>query len=609
MIEFSNGGFLVEDFCELPSIPKQIKKLYLDVETSSNDPKIRAVNPWKVNNCRVIGAGITWDDNPKVYFVQRKHLLPWLYDVMAVADAWVNHNIKFDAHTIFNDLGLEFVGDYICTLAKARVFDSDRMFNRGGYSEEELSKTLLDEDISWYKNSLKPSLPTKGKSANKDFGKIPIDILARYGCQDVITVRKLNNYLDKELPAEAAWVLQNEINLTRMLIAAERRGVLTSTPQLKLEILRGTEILYKLQEKLARDLEYEFNPASPDDCYEVLINRLGYPKIYNGKSTTNAPSFDKHTLKEYKKLNRPYTETVIDIETYREQSQRISLFWEPWIEQSVDEILHSSYVQNVRSGRMACKAPNAQQLNKAAKKQILARPGYTFLCYDYSQLEYRWMVHYLKNKAGIKAYNEDPTTDYHQWVADLCGIKRSPAKTLNFMIGFGGGKKKVTSALSVDPDIIARIGTDEAKIKQEAISIYTAYHNNLPELKDRQRLAETTAKDQGYVKTCYGRRLHLEPDFAFKGFNRVVQATAADNAKEAAVLTSSVFNQTLRELDTHLVEIVHDEFLYEVPDDPEAIVKADAEIIRCLESPSARCRVPIKAERGNPASTWAAAKG
>ena len=63
-VQLSNRVILVESPLELPHLPEQIENLYLDLETSSNDPSLDSLNPWKRGQCSVCLAALTWDDHP-----------------------------------------------------------------------------------------------------------------------------------------------------------------------------------------------------------------------------------------------------------------------------------------------------------------------------------------------------------------------------------------------------------------------------------------------------------------------------------------------------------------------------------------------------------------
>lgn len=613
MLDFENGGHLIQDASELPDIPAQIKHLYVDAETGSNDPRETSLNPWIKGRCTVIGIAVTWDNMPKAYYIPRDILLTarghnWMQCVFSVAQSWVNHNVKYDVHAIGNDLNFDFEHcDFVCTVAMAHVYDADRTF-KGGYNLTALARTLLNRDITPYEMRLKPYL-----NKNKDYTRIPLDIIGEYACEDVLVTRELFKFLHAHIPEESTWVAENEIKLTKVLVDIERNGMYIDKTRVKIKLLQTLNRMLEIDAELQKALGYKLLPTSYNEVYDLLINCWGFPAIHE-EGKKNA-SFNKATLNNYASMPGDfvkYREVINLIKEFRSCDTHRGLFWESWLELADDSgLLHGDYQQNRRSGRTACKQPNSQQLDIIAKDEIRAEDGHVLLCFDYSQQEYRWMIHYLQNPAGIKAYRENPNMDYHQWVADtLCGgaIKRRPAKTLNFTIGFGGGKERVVSMLSIVDEVIELAREMGMSVREFALRVFYNYHRNLSELRSNQRMAEVAALRNGYVKTVYGRHLHLPEFAAYKGFNRVVQSTAADNSKEAAVEVSPVYNQKLKNLGVKFVAFVHDEYLFSVPNDANTIEDARVEIKRCLEIPSKRCRVPIVADCGPPALTWKGAK-
>lgn len=608
MISLGFNCFLIESLTDLPVLPLKIGTLYADTETSSNDSTQKSVNPWRKEHCRLIGIPVSWDDNPNAYFIPKQFAHEWMRDALARSTRWCNHNIKYDAHVLAKELELVFGGEYSDTLSRAKVYDADRTY-KGGYSLSVLSEQLCSYPIAHFETTLQPYL-----HKNQDYGRIPLDVLALYGCIDVQANRRLDLWLKANTPPESAWVVQNEDKLISVLIDVERVGMLAEERSVKIQLLRSMHTMLKIEAELTEMLQVSLNPNSGKDCYDALINVFGYPPIIPDDSETGNASFSADVLAQYMQLEmEPEAKRCVElISGYRDAAHTKSLFWEPWLElMDENSILHPDYNANVRSGRMSCKKPNAQQLHLLAKMLVRARPGRKLLCWDYSQLEYRWMMHYLNNENAVSAYNANPKTDYHTWVAEvLCKnlIRRRPAKTLNFTIGFGGGKALVIHMLSLDQEVMQMCGGDKRKAVEFATQVYYGYHRNLPELRQHAGMAERAALMQGYVKTIYGRRLHLPPQFAHKGFNRVIQSTAADCAKEGMVLASPVFNETLKKYDAKLIAQVHDEYLYDVPDDPKAIEAIRNEVTRCLQIPSWRCRVPILADAGPAADNWKEAK-
>lgn len=135
------------------------------------------------------------------------------------------------------------------------------------------------------------------------------------------------------------------------------------------------------------------------------------------------------------------------------------------------------------SGRLSMSNPNLQQVparNKEYGKLIrglfLPEEGCKWGSFDYSQQEPRLVVHYaattdkaLGGLTGseqlIKAYQNDDT-DFHQTVAQMAGIPRGQAKTINLGIFYGMGSNKLSKQLGITFD--------------EAKALLREYDNKVP---------------------------------------------------------------------------------------------------------------------------------
>lgn len=594
----SNNVWLIEDAADLPDLPSVIEELYLDEETSSGDPQIDSLNPWKTEHCKICLVAFTWDDNPEVYCVPRELAKRVLSHLLGVAKKWINHNVKYDTHVSYNDLGVSYTGQLCDTMTLAKLVDSDRMY-RGGYGLDALCLDYLKLDLSsWYK-SLKPWL-----EKNNDYGRIPLAIIADYAGNQVRANRMLYKHLDGSLPDSVRRIWKTEQDLTPMLVQVERRGMVIDVRGVKLALLRSWHRMMEYGKELELLVGYPVNPKSHDDCEDLLINRFGLPAIYTEKKgvRSKGPSFDKKVLKTYKRLPDAPLEILGLVEKYRHEDTMQSMFWSPWLELHVDGVLHSTYNQNVRSGRMSCKEPNAQFFNNEARTLVQPRSGYTLVVRDYSQIEYRLIVHYINNPAAVKAYNEDPNTDFYMFVANQVGIKRKPSKVLCLAVGYGMGKKKTITEISINEDIIALTGGDRVLAREIAIRAHADFHRRLPELKPEARAAEDAARRYGYVRNDHGRRCHLDIKFARVAFNRVCQSHAADHIKDRAVALWKVQPQYGAEM----LAMVHDEILDEVPD--EVAEQYGCETNGLLNHSIVPLRVPIRCDMGISKSNWFDAK-
>lgn len=612
---------MLESSSELPALCGE--NLFLDFETTSGNPKLDSLNPW--HNCNVAGFAITIDDLSQVYYCSYMHwsaenqftTREWLHDsIFYQIHNWINHNVKYDAHVIANDLRILPHCNLVCTLTLAKLLDSDRIM-RGGYSLDALAIGWLAEDISKYYQSLQPYLVR-----NKDYGRIPPDILGEYCTQQLMANRRLWQYECATIPEECHNVWTTEIKLTRRLWQMERNGLRVDPLQLKSTQFVAMNRMILIDAELAEIVGHSFRPHVNEDCYDIICNQYGMPILAytkdqeTGEETAN-PSFDKYALVLYKAQPNAPVEVISLIQEFRTLNQFNNLFLEPWQQYQIDGVLHVTYNQGVRTGRMSCTEPNAQQLNEHAKELILPKSGYAIISIDASQIEFRFIVHYIEDQKAIAAYNENPDTDFHQFAADLCGIKRKPAKSVNLGIGFGEGKKKLTKALASDPDLTESIKEQvkamglppEQEIEmfqtlatQRALEVYNTWHNTFPTCKTVSKDVERVCKARGYLRNMYGRHRHLPWQFAYRGFNTLNQSSAADWIKERVSSLMDLIDDVSAPIE--LIALVHDEIVLQAPIEIAFDPRTQRDLIGFMETLVIPLRVPMRCSIGVSANSW-----
>lgn len=591
---------IVRRLSELPNLDPT--DLYSDVETTSFDDHTEAFYPYLGH--RICGIALTCDDVKETWYLPIRHRDPetenlpldptlrWYQSVLDRSKRWINHNVKFDAHFASAD-GLEFEGlDLVCTLTLAKTIDSDRLNHQLKPLCREWCGLKMEEELEVH--SYLSGLGTRKKV--RDYGRVPAEVLGRYACQDVIGNRELWRYLQRRKPEGTDSLWRTEIALTKTLFHMERRGMLIDPIEARKQAMHAymaqIRIQNAFQESTGRELV-----DSPKLYYEVLVGRYGLPVISRSKKT-GAPSFDKYALAAY--LDRQLTPEVRQVIEWILEHKRwtnyTGLFLEPFLKLTdSDHRLHPVYNQTVRTGRMSCAEPNLQQGDKRSSKLIVPGGGRAFLCADASQMEFRVIVHYIKDENAIAAIREG--LDFHSWVAEVCGIDRSMAKNINFAIAFGAGEKKIELMLS------SQLGPGSESMARE---ILRTYHDRLPGIKRTSKITEQLCKKRGWIKNAYGRRRHIAPKFAYKAFNSLVQGCAMDITKERMVFLDS--SDALRRDGVCLLANKHDELVF---DGPQEVIEAKdtQEFIKsALESPEFEFRVPIVWDLKTSRESWYDAK-
>ena len=177
-----------------------------------------------------------------------------------------------------------------------------------------------------------------------------------------------------------------------------------------------------------------------------------------------------------------------------------------------------------------------------------------------------------------RAYNEDPDTDFHQMVADMAGIERKQAKTIGLGLMYGMGKNKLAGELDLPVD--------------EASELINTFHNKVPFLRgtvDAVMRRIEKPSSGGAIRTLLGRKCRFplwEPIAwgvnkalpyeqasveygprikragTYKGLNRLIQGSAADQTKAAMIALSKAGFRILLQ--------VHDEVAVSVKTKEEA---------------------------------------
>lgn len=578
----------------LPDVPAEIGELFLDVETTGLSPFM---------GDRICGVAVAFDGGPSHYVpvrhegggnVDLEQTRRWLAEILSRTTSLVNHNVKFDAHFLRAE-GLELPSRLVCTLALAKTIDSDRM----SHGLKELARDWLRRPTeeqsrvqAWMKDA-----------KTKSFAAVPADILGPYARADVEMTRDLWAYVRDARPEDMAGLWNTEIAFTSVLQRMEEVGILVDR---KAAVRSGIQCM--LATTMAADEVKELTGIELVDsaaCIgKILLGHCGMPVL--SRSEKGNPSFDADALEQYEAAadTDEQRRLVGLIKTYRDREHFKGLFVDALIDKA-DKTgrVHPSYNQTVRTGRMSCSDPNSQQMSPEAKELLIPGEGRAFLCLDASQVEFRIIVHYSQDEEAIEAYRTDPRTDYHQWVADQCGIERTPAKTLNFAMGYGAGKAKVRSMLQA-PWKDKKGVEHRGKTPEESAEIYRVYHERFPSIRRVSERAALLCRQRGYIRNLYGRRRHLPPAVAHKAFNSLVQGCAMDMIKERMVAVEPV----ARRLGLRMLANVHDELLFDAP--AEALTtEAVDEIRRTLETvPDVGFRVPFVWDAGTSAKSWREAK-
>ena len=162
---------------------------------------------------------------------------------------------------------------------------------------------------------------------------------------------------------------------------------------------------------------------------------------------------------------------------------------------------------------------------------LLPEEGELWCALDYSQQEYRLIVHYADKYECTRAseaaekYRRDPRTDFHMMVSEMTGLERKPAKDTNFAKAFGAGV----------PKFALMIG----KTVEEAQEIYEQYDEEMPFVSELAQVCTNGANRKGYIMLIDGARSHFdlwEPRERSKQFDENGKFIGPKHEREARAL-------------------------------------------------------------------------
>lgn len=604
---------------ELPDITSA-SRIAIDVET--RDPDLRKNGPgWTTGNGEVVGYAIAVDGWSG--YVPTRHLgggnldekvvSRWLKKVFESPGDKIMHNAQYDAGWL-KRMGFDLKGRIIDTMVIASLLDE----NRFSYSLNALSFDYLKKTKS--QRTLEEAAREFGVDPKGELWKLPAMYVGPYAETDAELALDLWNHFSAELTKEDLWSIANlELDLLPCLIEMTWRGVRVDTDRVERTrnnlLKRERDVLKQIKHLAGFNVEI-WAAKSIAQAFQDL--GIDYPKTEKG-----APSFTKMFLQEHE---HPLAKLIVEARNLNKTS---GTFINTIMKHCHSDGRIHSHINQIRSddggtvsGRISMSNPNLQQipardpeLGPMIRSLFLPEEGDQWASIDFSQQEPRILVHYAyvysrsKNMTldgaaeFVKAYRNDPTTDFHTMVAEMAKIPRKQAKTINLGIMYGMGVGKLSEQLDIPAE--------------EARELVKQYHARVPFVKGLMTGVMNHLNDRkssGSIHSLMGRKCRFnlwEPDtfgmnkalpykealeeygpttrlkraFTYKALNRLIQASAADMTKKAMVDLYKA---------GHLPMIqIHDEVAMSVKDVDEAkdIAKI-MELALPIEVPN-RCDIEI----------------
>lgn len=498
------------------------------------------------------------------------------------------HNAKFDL-TILEKEGYDISKiNFHDTMIIAWMLNENRM----SFALKSLAGTVLKvkkEEIQEFRNvkkrpihedyssSLFPELYEEDKNNW-------LNELGKYCIKDCQYTYKLFTLFKPELEEQGLMNVYTNLELPTVLYLRdmENRGIKVDLEYMKAIKIKMEQKLIELQSTLYKLVGTDFDLNSPKRLVEIFFSKdkgKGYDlppelKTAKGGLSTNVYAL-KYLVEKYK------CPIATNLLLYREMFKLYSAYAVGLMKKNKNGVIHTSFIQQgTVTGRFSSREPNLQQLPRRddefnIREAFVPRDGYTFVISDLSQIELRLAAHFSQDPILVGAYADGK--DIHQETADILGVNRNIAKTVNFGILYGRTAYGMAKGLGMNPD--------EA---QKFIDNYFKKFHNLYVFMEQ---AKNTLRKDYKLKTILGRYRRF-PDYAKakrerdnqamsrmerQAINSVVQGSAADIIK----VQMRNLARKLKEYDCHMLVQVHDELIIECPtnlaEKVEGIVKYEME--------------------------------
>ena len=538
------------------------KIISIDLETKDPDLKTKGSGAI-VGNGEVVGIAVAVDGWCKYYPIahegggnlDKKKVLEWLKDVCVTSSIKVFHNAMYDVCWL-RSYGIKLNGFIMDTMVMASLIDE----NRFRYDLNSISFDYTGERKS--EAALYEAAKDWGVDPKAELYKLPAMHVGTYAEKDAELTLELFKRLSTEIKREKLEEIFNlETQLFPCLVDMRFKGVrvdVEGAHKLKTTLVaREEQLLLEIKKETQVDVQI-WAARSIAQVFEKL--HLPYKRT----EKTNSPSFTKNFLSEH---SHPLVKKIAKA---REINKAHTTFIDTIIRYEHKGRIHAD-INQIRSdqggtvtGRFSYSNPNLQQiparnkeLGPLIRSLFIPEEGHKWGCFDYSQQEPRLVVHFAATTAGIK---DDPSVkeiidnysnndiDFHKAVAEMAGIDRTQAKTINLGLFYGMGKAKLQAELGLNT-------------KQEAEELFNQYHDRVPFVRNLMNEVSKWASRDGEIRTLLGRGCRFnkwEPAqfgmhtpmtweeavkkyvenrirraFTYKALNKLIQGSAADMTKKS----------------------------------------------------------------------------
>ena len=452
------------------------------------------------------------------------------------------------------------------------------------------------------------SLLGSGKSAIT-FDKVPISDAVNYAAEDADITLRLWKLFKPMLHANSVTKVYEKLErpLIPVLAKMEMDGIKVDRNTLSRMSNNFAQSMSGLEAEIYDLAGQSFNVGSPKQLGEILFDKLELPGGKKGKTGAYGTGVD--VLEDLASEGYELPVKVLD---WRQMSKLKSTYTDALqghINPNTGRV-HTSYViSGASTGRLSSTDPNLQNIpirseaGRKIREAFIAEEGNVLLSLDYSQIELRILAHIAKIDTLKQAFHEGQ--DIHALTAsqmfnvpleNMDPMIRRQAKAINFGVIYGISGFGLARNLRIP--------------RKEAQSFIDTYFERFPGIRTYMDETVNFAKENGYVETLFGRKVHTSeinakgPQAGFAkraAINAPIQGTAADIIRRAMVQMPDA----IAHLPVKMLLQVHDELIFEVNKDA---LSETTEVVRKImekaSEPVVKLDIPLVVDAGF-GSNWA----
>ncbi|WOC15843.1 DNA polymerase I [Pseudochrobactrum sp. MP213Fo] len=511
----------------------------------------------------------------------------------------IAQNMKYDWQ-IMHQLGID-IARFDDTMLLSYALDA----GTGTHGMDALAERWLGHTTIPFKE-----VAGTGKAA-MSFDMVPIDRAIAYGAEDADVTLRLWQVLKPRLAADglASVYERMERPLVKVLALMEERGIHVDRQILSRLSGELAQSAAAIEDEIYTLAGEKVNIASPKQLGDILFGKLGLPG--GAKTKTGQWSTSAQVLEDLAAEGHELPRKIVD---WRQLTKLKSTYTDalPGFIHPRTKRVHTSYSMAVTTtGRLSSSDPNLQNIpvrnaeGRKIRTAFIAAAGKKLISADYSQIELRVLAHVADIKQLKQAF--DDGIDIHAMTAsEMFGVPvegmpseiRRRAKAINFGIIYGISAFGLANQLSIP--------------REEAGLYIRTYFERFPGIKDYMEATKAYVRENGYVETIFGRRIHY-PEIkasnaqvrAFNeraAINAPIQGSAADIIRRAMIRMEPALDAA--RLDAKMLLQVHDELIFEADDaEVERTIEVVREVMINASMPAVSMAVPLQVD-ARAAQNW-----